>query len=76
MKHILVKAEWDAEARVWVAQSDDLAGLVTEADTMEGLRLRLLAIIDDLFDLDGEAGRSYSLDIIARSFEQVHPVAA
>lgn len=32
-----VRAEWDEEARVWVATSDDVPGLVTEADTVEDL---------------------------------------
>ena len=35
---ILVKATWDDEARVWVAESSDIQGLVTEADTLEALR--------------------------------------
>ncbi|MBF0229659.1 MAG: DUF1902 domain-containing protein, partial [Desulfamplus sp.] len=32
---IIVKVIWDSEAKVWVAQSDNLSGLITEADTME-----------------------------------------
>ena len=32
-----VKAEWDADASVWVATSDDVPGLVTEAATLERL---------------------------------------
>ena len=31
MNSILVKAEWDSEASVWVATSEDVAGLVAEA---------------------------------------------
>jgi hypothetical protein len=30
-----VRAEWDREARVWVAESGNLPGLVTEAETVE-----------------------------------------
>ena len=33
----LVRAEWDSEVLVWVASSDDVPGLVTEADTIEAL---------------------------------------
>jgi predicted RNase H-like HicB family nuclease len=36
-KPLFVRAEWDEEANVWVATSDDVAGLATEADTFEGL---------------------------------------
>ena len=33
----VVRADWDAEAKVWVAYSDDVPGLATGADTLEGL---------------------------------------
>ena len=52
MNSILVKAEWDAEASVWVATSDDVAGLVAEAPTLEKLRPKLLAMISDLIELN------------------------
>ena len=32
-----VHAQWDDEANVWVASSDDVPGLVTEAATTEEL---------------------------------------
>ena len=34
-KIYFVRAEWDEEAKVWVATSDDVPGLETEAETME-----------------------------------------
>jgi Domain of unknown function (DUF1902) len=52
MNSILIKAEWDAEASVWVATSDDVAGLVAEAPTLEKLRPKLLAMISDLIELN------------------------
>lgn len=51
----LVKAEWDAEARVWVATSDDVPGLVAEADTIEGVLDDIRALIPDLLELNGIA---------------------
>jgi hypothetical protein len=33
MAALNVHAHWDAEAHVWWADSDDIPGLVTEADT-------------------------------------------
>ncbi len=39
---ILVKATWDDEARVWVAESSDIQGLVTEADTWKHSATRFL----------------------------------
>ena len=45
---IVVRAEWDDDAKVWVATSSDLPGLVTEADTLPALQARLENIISDL----------------------------
>ena len=44
---IVVRANWDEDASVWVATSHDVPGLVTEADTLEQLRDKLLAIIPE-----------------------------
>jgi Domain of unknown function (DUF1902) len=48
MNSIIVKAEWDPEASVWVAQSDDVPGLAAESPTLEKLRPKVLAMISDL----------------------------
>ena len=40
LKPHLIRADWDPEARVWVATSDDVPGLATEADTLEALSFR------------------------------------
>ncbi len=50
MNSIIVKAEWDAEASVWVAFSDDVPGLAAEAATLEILRPKVLAMISDLIE--------------------------
>ena len=52
---IVVRAVWDDEARVFVATSDDVPGLVTEAETLETLNDRLMAIIPELIELNGFA---------------------
>ena len=36
-KPLLIRVEWDEEAKVWVATSDDVPGLATEEFTMEKL---------------------------------------
>lgn len=43
-----VSAFWDEEAAVWVATSEDVPGLATEADTIETLSQKLRDIIPDL----------------------------
>lgn len=65
---IEVKAEWDAEAKVWVATSDDLPGLVTEADTVEALQQKLATMIPELLEANGSLGteiREIPLNLIA-----------
>ena len=47
-KPFFVRAEWDEEARVWVATSDDVPGLVAEDDSFENLILRLKVMIPEL----------------------------
>jgi hypothetical protein len=48
---IIVRAEWDDEAKVWVATSEDI-GLVTEAATQEELKEKALAMIQELLALE------------------------
>lgn len=50
---ILVRAEWDDEAKVWVASSTDIEGLATEAATLEELRDKVLCMVEELAELNG-----------------------
>jgi len=45
---IHVQASWDPEAKVWVASSDDVPGLITEANTTAALEERLKSMIPEL----------------------------
>jgi len=45
-----VKAEWDSEASVWVASSDDVPGLATGADTLVE---KLKVVIPELLEENG-----------------------
>jgi predicted RNase H-like HicB family nuclease len=45
-----VQADWDPEAGVWVATSDDVPGLATEAETIEALAEKLRAIVPELLE--------------------------
>ncbi len=50
---IIVRAGWDDEAKVWVATSDDVAGLAVEAATMEALQEKVIGAVEDLLELNG-----------------------
>jgi len=54
-KPLRVTAVWDDEAKVFVAQSDDVPGLVTEADTVSALVQKLKFLIPELLDENGYA---------------------
>jgi hypothetical protein len=71
MKVIVVSAEWDEEARVWVAESANLEGLVTEAETLEGLRARLALIVPDLLEEYGNTDSDIAIELIAHSHDRV-----
>jgi hypothetical protein len=51
---ILVRAEWDDEAQVWVATSEHVPGLCVEAETHEALQPKVLAAIRDLLEFNGD----------------------
>lgn len=50
---VLIRALWDADAGVWVATSEDIPGLATEAETLEDLRDKVVAMIPELFEANG-----------------------
>jgi hypothetical protein len=55
VKPLFIRAEWDDEARVWVATSDDVPGLATEEEDLEGLVEKLKIIIPELLEVNGTA---------------------
>ena len=66
---ITVNAEWDPEAKVWVASSDDVPGLITEAGTVEALAEKLAIMIPELLAangaLTGSTVREVPINLIA-----------
>jgi predicted RNase H-like HicB family nuclease len=53
MSPFKVTAEWDEEAQVWVASSDDVPGLATGAETFEALIEKLKVVIPELLVENG-----------------------
>ena len=54
MESIYIQANYDAEARVWVA-TNDILGITTEADTLEVLTYKLQELVPELARLNGIA---------------------
>ncbi len=48
-----IRAQWDREAGVWVAESQDVPGLVSEADSPNALVEKLRTLIPELLELNG-----------------------
>jgi predicted RNase H-like HicB family nuclease len=69
-KPYFIRAEWDDEARVWVATSDDVPGLATESETMEGLVEKLKTMVPDLLEANGQIiDYEVPFEIMTRRFE-------
>ena len=69
MKKVLfVRAEWDADAHVWVATSDDVPGLATEAPTLEALLAKLEHMVPELLEANGLENDEVPFELLARRF--------
>jgi hypothetical protein len=68
---IVIHADWDPEGAVWVATTNDLRGLVTEADSMEALRAKLPGMILDLLEEYEISDIPASIEIVARASDRL-----
>jgi len=68
IKRYLVNAEWDADASVWVASSDDVPGLVTESDTLEALQSKVQIMVPELLEVNGclPANKIIQIELLMR----------
>jgi hypothetical protein len=66
-KLFFIRAEWDEEGAVWVATSDDVPGLATEAATMEALSDKLGDLVPEMLALNGYAvAGEIAYEVLAR----------
>ena len=72
-KPLFVRVEWDEDACVWVATSDDVPGLATEGENLERLIEKLKIMIPELLDVNG-IRREYEVpfEILTRRFVTAH----
>lgn len=65
-----VHAQWDETANVWVASSDDVPGLVTEAPTTEELIQKLKFMIPELMSLNNHTlAGPVPFELLTRRYE-------
>ena len=75
-KCLFVRAEWDEDANVWVATSDDVPGLATEAETTEALVEKLKVMIPELLEANGESEvTEVPFELLTRRFETARRAA-
>ena len=73
MKPYFIRVEWDDEAEVWVATSDDVPGLVAESETIEALVLKLKILVPELLEANGiAASGDVPFELLTRRFELAH----
>jgi predicted RNase H-like HicB family nuclease len=69
-KALFIHAEWDDEALVWVATSDDVPGLATESETVEALIAKLEVLIPELLEAnDSLTGTDVPFELLTRRFQ-------
>jgi predicted RNase H-like HicB family nuclease len=66
-----VEAHWDSEAGVWVAESEDIPGLVTEAESLNDLVEKIRLLVPELFELNGglEPGQK-TVNVLVRAHHE------
>lgn len=70
VKPFFIRADWDEEASVWVATSDDVPGLATEGETVEKLIEKLKIIIPELLEANGlPIDQEVPFEVMTRRFE-------
>ena len=75
---ILVRSDWDPEACVFVATSQDVPGLVAEAATTAELMDKLAVLIPELLELnaahlldEGEAARDIPMYVVHQQVTKI-----
>lgn len=62
----VVFAGWDARARVWVATSDEVPGLVTESATIGALQDKLQDLVPQLLRANGAGDTDDGFELVLR----------
>ena len=60
-REITIRARWDGEASVWLATSEDVPGLVVEADSWPAMIEEVRLVLPDLLEVSGQGGNKLSL---------------
>lgn len=68
---LVIKLLWDPDVRVWIAESDDVPGLVMESGSFDALIERLRFTVPELLALNGPAKSPLRMSFVSERHEQV-----
>ncbi len=60
-RSIAIDARWNPKAGVWIATSEEVPGLVVEADTWPGMIEEVRLVLPELLDVSGKPADNLSL---------------
>jgi predicted RNase H-like HicB family nuclease len=79
-KAFVITANWDSEAGVWIAESDDIPGFVAEAESLNVLKAKIRTLVPELLELNvGLERKQTSVRVTVRAHveeEAAVPVAS
>lgn len=71
MEELLIKFTWDPEAAVWIAESDDVPGLVLESGSFDALVERVRIAVPELLELNGGGSTPLQLRMVSERRERI-----
>jgi hypothetical protein len=72
MTEYKINFQWDAEASVWIATSDDVSGLVLESGSFDVLVERVRYAVPELLEMNGIARSDVPLHITSERHERAY----
>jgi len=63
--NLTVNVTWDADAGVWVAESEDVPGLVLESGSFDALVERLRYAVPEMLELNGVEKGPMQLNVVS-----------
>jgi hypothetical protein len=65
MNRYTVRFDWDDDASVWLATSDDVAGLVLESGSADALVEKVRVALPELLALNGQPAEPMTVRIVS-----------
>ncbi len=72
MDEYLIRFQWDSEASVWIATSDDVPGLILESGSFDALIERVRFAVPELLELSGTDSKNLPLCIQSERHERMY----